>query len=191
MRIPYELLVRWDDRTGAFKGAAVRWADGSIQPIGDGAGGFPLADILGQLQVDALAANESLRTEAAELTERAKSAEQAATTAQGERDAAIADRDRIAAELADLRAQIEAQAAQAALSVPAHHLRRALRDAGLRAQVDALIASLPADHPMREDWEYAPTFRRDAQGIEQVRQALGLTHAQVDDVFRAAAAVRT
>jgi hypothetical protein len=76
-------------------------------------------------------------------------------------------------------------------SVPAHHLRRALREAGLRAQVDALIASLPEDHPMREDWEYAPHFRRDALGIEQVRQALGLTQEQVDDVFRAAGAVQT
>lgn len=72
-------------------------------------------------------------------------------------------------------------------SVPAHHLRRALTAAGLRAQVEALIASLPEDHPMRDDWMHAPTFSRNAIGIEAVRQALSLTTEQVDDVFRVAA----
>jgi hypothetical protein len=71
-------------------------------------------------------------------------------------------------------------------SVPSHHLRRALTAAGLRQQIEALISALPVDHAMRDDWEYAPTIRRDAQGIESVRAALGLTEAQVDDVFRAA-----
>ncbi len=76
-------------------------------------------------------------------------------------------------------------------SVHPHHIRRALTAAGLRAQVEALIGSLPEGHPMRDDWEYAPMIRRDSVGIEAVRMQLGLTRAQVDDVFRAAAAVRT
>lgn len=76
-------------------------------------------------------------------------------------------------------------------AVPAHHLRRALRQAGLRERVEALIASLPIEHPIRDDWEYAPTIRRDAAWIEAVRQALSLTHDQVDDVFRVAATQTT
>ena len=76
-------------------------------------------------------------------------------------------------------------------SVPAHHIRRALSAAGLRAQVEGAIAALPDGHEMRDDWEYAPTIRRDSRGVETLRSALGLTPAQVDDVFRAAGGMVT
>lgn len=76
-------------------------------------------------------------------------------------------------------------------SVPAHHLRRALRAAGMLAAVRAYMDALPEDDEMRESWEYAPYFRRDAIGIEAARAALGLTVAQVDDLFRLAGQVVT
>lgn len=76
-------------------------------------------------------------------------------------------------------------------SVPAHHLRRALRAFGMIAGVNAYMAALPDDDEMRESWEYAPYFRRDALGIEAARVALGLTGAQVDALFVAAGAVVT
>ena len=76
-------------------------------------------------------------------------------------------------------------------SVPAHHIRRALSAAGLRAQVEAAIAALPEGHEMRDDWEYTPTIRRDSVGVETLRVGLGLTTEQVDDVFRAAGAMVT
>lgn len=76
-------------------------------------------------------------------------------------------------------------------SVPAHHLRRALRAAGMLAGVKAYMDALPEDDEMRESWEYAPYFRRDAVGIEAARVALGLTVAQVDDLFRLAGQVVT
>lgn len=76
-------------------------------------------------------------------------------------------------------------------SVPAHHIRRALSAAGLRANVESAIAALPEGHEMRDDWEYAPTIRRDSIGVEMLRAGLGLTHKQVDDVFRAAGAIVT
>lgn len=76
-------------------------------------------------------------------------------------------------------------------SVPAHHLRRALRASGMLAGVMAYMDTLPADDEMRESWEYAPFFRRDALGIESVRVALGLTSAQVDALFAAAGQVLT
>lgn len=75
-------------------------------------------------------------------------------------------------------------------SVPAHHLRRALTQFGMRAAVEAHIAELPADDPMRDDWQFAPYFRRDALGIEAARVALGLTEAQVNALFVAAVAVQ-
>lgn len=76
-------------------------------------------------------------------------------------------------------------------SVPAHHLRRALRQFGMLAGANVYMAALPDDDEMRESWEYAPYFRRDANGIEAARVALGLTTEQVDALFRAAAAVVT
>ena len=75
--------------------------------------------------------------------------------------------------------------------VPAHHLRRALRAFGMLASVSAYMAALPDDDEMRESWEYAPYFRRDANGIESARVALGLTVAQVDALFVAAGNVQT
>lgn len=84
-----------------------------------------------------------------------------------------------------------APAAPVPESVPAHHLRRALRQFGMIAGVNAYMAALPDDDEMRESWEYAPYFRRDALGIEAARVALGLTGAQVDALFVAAGAVVT
>lgn len=76
-------------------------------------------------------------------------------------------------------------------SVPAHHLRRALRAFGMLTAVNAYMAGLGDDDEMRESWEYAPYFRRDANGIESARVALGLTVAQVDALFVAAGNVQT
>ncbi|MDI3514895.1 MAG: hypothetical protein PWP40_2124 [Rhodocyclaceae bacterium] len=188
---PYELLIRWDEQTGEFKGAHVRWSDMSLQPLRDGPGGYPLSDVLSTMQVDALAANQALRGELERIVVGMVATERALDEAVQARDAALSERDAVLAELTHLQQQIAEQAASSAASVPAHHLRRALRDAGLRDQVEALIASLPTDHPLRDDWEYAPHIRRDAQGIELVRIALKITPEHVDEIFRAAAAVRT
>lgn len=76
-------------------------------------------------------------------------------------------------------------------SVPAHHLRRALRALGMLTAVNDHMATLGPDDEMRESWEYAPYFRRDALGIESARMALGLTVGQVDALFVAAGNVQT
>lgn len=76
-------------------------------------------------------------------------------------------------------------------SVPAHHLRRALRQFGMLAAVNVYMAGLGDDDEMRESWEYAPYFRRDALGIEAARVALGLTVGQVDGLFLAAGQIIT
>lgn len=76
-------------------------------------------------------------------------------------------------------------------SVPSHHLRIALRAAGMLEAVKAYMSALPDGDEMRESWEYAPHFRRDALGIEAARVALGLTVARVDALFIAAGQVQT
>lgn len=172
MTVRYELLLRFNEQTGVLKGAHARYVDGSIMPITPAT----LGDWLPGALTDALAANSELAAQVATLTT--------------ERDTAVADLAARTAERDALQAQIDAAAASAAQTVPAHHLRRALTQFGMRAAVETHIASLPADDPMRDDWQYAPYFRRDAVGIEAARVALGLTVEQVDALFAAAASVQ-
>lgn len=70
-RTPYEFLVRWDEN-GTIKGSHVGWLDTvlkdgvvltqtptNVEAVG--VGEFPLADVLSQLQIDALKEIDSLR----------------------------------------------------------------------------------------------------------------------------------
>ncbi len=173
MPVRYELLLRFNETTGALKGALARYSDGSLMPITP----ETLGDWLPQTLTDALAANTDLQAQVATLTT--------------ERDAAVSDLAARTAERDALQAQIDAAAAAATQTVPAHHLRRALTQFGMRAAVEAHIASLPADDPMRDDWQYAPYFSRSAAGIEAARVALGLSNEQVDALFVAASTIVT
>lgn len=59
--------------------------------------------------------------------------------------------------------------------------RKALRIAGLKAAVDAYIATLPEED--QEAWEYAVEVRRDNPIILSGAAALGISQAQLDDLF--------
>jgi len=74
-------------------------------------------------------------------------------------------------------------------SVPAHHFYAALDDLGLMGYVQAYIDA--ADARTQMYFNKAPSFRRDAAGIEAGRVALGLTTGQVDALFVAAGQVVT
>lgn len=67
--------------------------------------------------------------------------------------------------------------------------RLALLGAGLLASVGAAIDALPS--PTKEaaqvEWEYSNEVQRRNGFVEQLAPALGLTSAQIDDLFRAAA----
>ncbi len=69
--------------------------------------------------------------------------------------------------------------------------KRALSDAGYLSAANAAIAAIPgkAGDDARIDWADAGYFRRDNQLILAMGKALGLTAAQIDDLFRAAAAI--
>ena len=71
---PYEFLARWDTKTGMLSGSHVGFStiilrDGvfvteqvnPVQPVG--AAGFPLADILNILQIDAITAMDAAKAE--------------------------------------------------------------------------------------------------------------------------------
>ena len=63
-------------------------------------------------------------------------------------------------------------------------MRRALRAAGLKPQVDAYVLTL--DEEAREAWEYATEVRRNNALIAAAGAALGKTDAELDDLFRLA-----
>lgn len=64
--------------------------------------------------------------------------------------------------------------------------RRALRAAGLLAAVSAFVGEQPEE--VQEAWEYCVEVRRDDPIIAAAAASLGLTDAQVDELFRAGAA---
>lgn len=146
---PYELLARWmPEGDGArFMGAHVRWltvidhGDGKQQhiesdaePIDAGQGkGFPLADVVDEMQVSALVRCDDLTQQVAKLEAEAKES----TKSLAEVRAAA---ERSAEEVLELRAGRQAQAeAYDALSVIAE-----ARSVEI-AQRDARIAALEAD----------------------------------------------
>lgn len=76
-------------------------------------------------------------------------------------------------------------------TVTMRQARRALRAAGLLPTVDAAIASMPgaAGEDARIDWEYSGEVQRDKALVQGLSASLGLTEAQLDGLFTAAAAL--
>lgn len=76
-------------------------------------------------------------------------------------------------------------------TVSMRQARLALLGAGLLANVDAAIATMPS--PQKEaaqiDWEYATEVRRSSPLIDALGPALGLNDTQIDVLFIAAAAI--
>lgn len=70
-------------------------------------------------------------------------------------------------------------------SVTPLQMRRALRAADLKDQVDGLAAQLGEE--AEEAWQYALEIERASPFIAQAAQLLGWTEQQVDDLFRLAA----
>lgn len=61
---------------------------------------------------------------------------------------------------------------------------------GLLDSVDAAIAAIPdaaQRHASQIEWEYAATVERSSAWVQTLAGALGLTAAQIDDLFREAA----
>lgn len=183
MPTPYEMIVRWDRQTGVLKGAAVRWADGTVQPLSDGAGGYPLTDLLDQVHADALTEIERLQTTAA-------AAEQARADAEAKRDSAVAERDQAQQERDQLAAQIAAQAEAAKTAVRSERFWLALLQLNedVFDQAEALIEQ---NKMYRVAARQAPTISRDSQTMRAVQQALGVSDEFVDSIFQLAAQIET
>lgn len=74
-------------------------------------------------------------------------------------------------------------------SVTNFQARAALLAAGLFGQVDAAIKAQPQDSPAYQAWEYANDVTRNGTLVNSMAETLGLTSAQLDDLFRQAATI--
>ena len=64
-------------------------------------------------------------------------------------------------------------------------IRRALNAAGMRGMVEAALATAPQD--AKDAWDYAIEIHRDDPTLNAMATDLGITPAQVDDLFTLAA----
>lgn len=76
-------------------------------------------------------------------------------------------------------------------SVTMRQARLALHAAGLLSSVDAAIASMqePTKTAAAIEWEYASAVERNAGLVPAMAAALGMSEADIDDLFIAAAAL--
>jgi hypothetical protein len=74
-------------------------------------------------------------------------------------------------------------------SVTAPQARVALLRAGLLPWVEAMVAQLGSNSELAIFWEYSVTYGRQHPMLLQMAAGLELSDGQVDDLFRAAAAI--
>jgi len=191
-RRPYEFLARWNPQTGAFSGAHIQWIDVierdgaqvSATPtkafgVGEGAA-FPLADILTQVQSDALAALDAAQAQVATLTADKTAADQALAAAQ-EQVAALT------AQLAQYQTPVDENGVPTRVTM--RQARLALLGAGLLSSVSEAINNMaePAKSAAQIEWEYSGEVHRNRPFVQQLGAALGLSSQQLDALFVQAA----
>lgn len=171
MPVRYELLLRFNEQTGALKGALARYTDGSLMPITP----ETLGDFLPAALTDAIAANSALTAEVAALT--------------AERDTAVANLVTRTSERDVLQAQIDAAAAAAAQTVESHKARIELIVRGEWPQILAIVAAMPEpQQSIATEALYAPHYNRASPMLAMLAQAMQWSSADVDERFAAAAA---
>lgn len=69
------------------------------------------------------------------------------------------------------------------LTVTPWQARTALAQQGLLDDIEALIDSLGPSNPAHIAWHYAERIRRDSPLIAALQSQIGLTDAQLDDLF--------
>lgn len=198
-RTPYEFLARWDEKTGVFKGAHIVFYDAVLKDgvqltgapskafgIGDGMA-FPLADIVGTTTANALALVDTQAAQIAALNSDKTAAEQA-------RDAALVQVAALTADKAALQAQLDSYLSPTSPNgvpewVYASQAYKALILSGLMPAVQAGLAVMPGveGELARADFEKSARFYRANPTLAALGTALGLTTAQLDQLFITAA----
>lgn len=68
------------------------------------------------------------------------------------------------------------------VSISPRQIRQALTRAGLRASVEAAVAA--GDQDLKDWWEYSTVFERGHAQVSVMADALGVSSADVDDLWR-------
>jgi len=76
---------------------------------------------------------------------------------------------------------------QPGMSVTPRQFRLALNATGMRANIEAYVAAGSQD--MKDTWEFATVIERNSAIIAAGAAELGLTEAQIDDLFTLAASL--
>ena len=191
---PNSLLFRWDGRTGLFQGGqCTRFYafedelgnetayEGKPIPVGEAvAGSFPLADVIGEANVNLLVAVESKDAEIKSLKDAAKPLQDA-----------LDDANKKIAVLTEQLAAFQPPSDKNGVPqiVTMMQAQLALLSAGLLDRVDEAIASIPGDQgrAAQIEWSKATNVHRDHALINAMQDALGLTSEQIDALFIAAA----
>lgn len=79
--------------------------------------------------------------------------------------------------------------AEIPMMVSPYQARVALLNAGHLPAVDAIMADPSTEQAAKIAWEYATVFERHSPFIASLAPAIGLTDAQIDDLFVAASQV--
>ncbi len=189
---PNEFLVRWSD-AGQIQGAHIVFREAVIedgvelssrllpaQPVAlAGEVGFPLGDVLAEVQSSALATIEAR--------------DAALTQAQADLAAAQSALAASQAAQAELQAKLDALTGGVIDGVPqqvtAFQAKAALLDAGLLPQVESIMAQDSTPALAKLAWATAQVFNRSSPTVAAMASALGLTDAQIDALFVAGAAI--
>lgn len=76
---------------------------------------------------------------------------------------------------------------QTTQTVTPRQMRLALNRAGLRAVVEAAVASAPQD--VKDSWEYSTLIERDNPVLVSMAATLGISAIEIDDLFALAASL--
>lgn len=144
-----------------------------------------LKPILGDVLAVALVANTALNEQAAALNAQIADAQAKVQRLTGERDGYQSRVAALKGEANALRAEIEAmKAPKPIMRVPTAALLIIMRRRGLREQLDAILAALPAEQGAEvQELLAMPYTRRDHPLVAMVQQAFGWTDAEVDALF--------
>ncbi|MBC9176757.1 hypothetical protein [Pseudoroseomonas ludipueritiae] len=82
---------------------------------------------------------------------------------------------------------VEAVPPPVPMSLTPLQARRALRQAGLLAQIETAIAA--EGEEAQEEWDYALEIRRDNSTLLTVAAKIGMSDSEIDALFRAAVQV--
>ena len=201
---PYEFMARWSD-AGVLTGAHVVFREAIIEAgveissdIGDalpvslaGGAGFPIAQILSALNTSAIIDSEAKAAEIATLTaekDKAKTdADALVTVANADRDKALAQVATLTAQLAALQPPVDATGVPQVITMVQAQL--ALLGAGLLDRVNAALAAIPGDQGKAAmiEWTNSANVHRTNALVGAMQASLGMTDAQIDALFIAAA----